>query len=102
MQCIKCGVDVPDGQVFCDSCLETMSRYPVKPGTPVQILSRTPKDKSSKKRELSPEEQLSRQKNLNRRLRLLIWLLCIALVGVIGILLYGLLLPSAPGGTGLL
>ena len=91
MQCMKCGVDVPEGQVFCDKCLEIMDRYPVKPGTPVQILPRTTKDKSSKKRELSPEEQLNKQKNLNRRLRLLIWLLGIALACAIGVLIYALL-----------
>ena len=91
MQCMKCGVDVPEGQVFCDKCLEIMNRYPVKPGTPVQILPRTPKDKSSKKRDLSPEEQLSRQKAINRRLRLLLCLFAIALAGVVGILLYALL-----------
>lgn len=88
MQCMKCGREVPDGHVFCDKCLETMDRYPVKPGTPVQILPRTPKDKASKKRGLSPEELLSRQRRLNRRLRLLVWLLAIALAGAVGILLY--------------
>ena len=91
MQCMKCGREAPDRQIFCDACLEIMDRYPVRPGTPVQILPRTPRDKSAKKRELSPEEQLGRQKSINRRLRLLIWLLGIALACMLGILIYALL-----------
>ena len=91
MQCMKCGVEIPEGQVFCESCLEIMERYPVKPGTPVQILPRIPKDKGSKRRELSPEELLSKQRSVNRRQRLLIWLLVVALACTIGVLIYALL-----------
>ena len=91
MQCMKCGVEIPEGQVFCEKCLEIMDRYPVKPGTPVQILPRNSKDKSSKRRELSPEELLSKQRSINRRQRLLIWLLVVALACAIGVLIYALL-----------
>lgn len=40
MQCMKCGRDVSAGQVFCDACLEEMTRYPVRPGTPVHLPDR--------------------------------------------------------------
>ena len=42
MQCMKCGMEVPEGQVFCNGCLEVMDKYPVKPGTPVHIRPRKP------------------------------------------------------------
>lgn len=41
MNCMKCGRDIPDGQVFCESCLRGMADYPVKPGTVVLLPKRT-------------------------------------------------------------
>ena len=92
MQCMKCGVDVPEGQVFCDKCLELMDRYPVKPGTPVQILPRSPK--TAKKKELSPEELLVRQKRINRRLKALVLVLAAALACITIFMLLWALLPG--------
>ena len=40
MNCMKCGRETADDQVFCAGCLEEMERYPVKPGTVVHIPSR--------------------------------------------------------------
>ena len=37
---MKCGREIPVGQVFCDECLEDMEKYPVKPGTAVQLPAR--------------------------------------------------------------
>lgn len=37
MNCLKCGREIPDGSVFCSGCLEDMKKYPVKPGTPIQL-----------------------------------------------------------------
>ena len=101
MQCMKCGRSIPDTQVFCDKCLEAMDRHPVKPGTPVQILSRTPKEKTAKKKELSPEELLLRQKRQNRLLRRLLWIVSIALLLAVGALAYTLIffVNPPPGGV---
>ena len=41
MQCMKCGRDVESDEVFCNSCKETMARYPVRPGVVVQLPRRT-------------------------------------------------------------
>lgn len=65
MNCIKCGVKVPENQVFCDVCLADMEKYPVKPDVTVALPHReeTPgTKKKSRKRILPPEEQLRRAK----------------------------------------
>lgn len=33
MNCLKCGREIEEGQVFCNDCLVQMAKYPVKPGT---------------------------------------------------------------------
>lgn len=37
LNCMKCGREIPLGQVFCKDCLEDMSTHPIKPGTPVVV-----------------------------------------------------------------
>lgn len=94
MQCMKCGLEIPEGQVFCDGCLEVMDKYPVSPDTPVHILPRKAVEKTQKKRELSPKEQLRRQKRTIRRLKGLVLILVIALACVAGLLLLWTLFPD--------
>lgn len=61
MNCIKCGKQVSEGQVFCDECLQDMQHHPVKPGTPV-ILPNRPSTPAPKRRHTrkarKPEEQV--------------------------------------------
>ena len=69
MYCAKCGREISEKAVFCNTCLEVMERYPVKPGTSIQLPQRAPsapKKANSRKRQLSPEEQLSRQRTTIR------------------------------------
>ena len=40
VNCLKCGREIEEGQVFCNDCLVQMAKYPVKPGTAVQLPSR--------------------------------------------------------------
>ena len=35
MNCLKCGRDIAEDQLFCESCLEVMDQYPVKSGSVV-------------------------------------------------------------------
>ena len=80
MFCLKCGREVPSEQVFCDSCLETMANYPVKPGTAVHLPNRTAVKKASgRKRELSAEEQLLQLKQTVKRLAITVVILVLAL-----------------------
>ena len=66
MNCIKCGVNVPENQVFCDSCLADMEKYPVKPDITVTLPQRktaaVSKKKNRRQRTTPPEEQLRRLK----------------------------------------
>ena len=86
MQCIKCGRDVESGQVFCDSCKETMAKYPVRPGTVVQLPRRTEtavKKQPSRRRTVLPaEEQVQTLRRTVRRLTVLAVLLLAAVIGL--------------------
>lgn len=72
MNCMKCGKETNGKQVFCPDCLEEMERYPVKPGTVVQIPDRPEQDparrQNRRKREIPPEEQIAGLRKLARRL----------------------------------
>ena len=86
MTCLKCGVDVPEGQVFCEHCLSVMKEYPVKPGAHIHLPKRAlteeePKKPGKKKRVPSPEEQIAALRLKVHRLRvaavILVFILCI-------------------------
>ena len=87
MNCMKCGTQISENQVFCDHCLSVMDQYPVRPGTHIHLPKRvqvmeTPKKAVKKKRTLSAEEQLSTLRLQVLRLRLtaaiLAFLFCVA------------------------
>lgn len=92
MNCIKCGRETAEDQVFCEFCLEVMEKYPVKPGTAVHIPARTvetetKKNQPRKKPALSPSEQVLRLKKKLLRARIalaVLLLLCGGLCFVIG------------------
>lgn len=90
MHCMKCGREIGEQQVFCDSCQEDMKKYPVKPNATVTIpqrpTSNSAKKRSRRSREVKPEDQI-------RRLRLTVRCLCAALiVTVIGFALMAVML----------
>ena len=83
MYCMKCGREMDSEQAFCEECLLDMEKYPVKPGTAVQLPIRknTPAArKPIKRRTVSPEEQIIRLKKriwvLTGSLLVAILLLC--------------------------
>ena len=86
MNCIKCGVKIPENQVFCDACLADMEQYPVKPDITVVLPHReeipVSKKKSRKRTALPPEEQLRRVKSKLRlaHLTLAVVFICFLLV----------------------
>lgn len=88
MNCMKCGRDLEPGQVFCVECRAEMEKYPVKPGTVVQLPRR--REESSVKKltrrrtPLTPEEQV---KALRKMVRGLIGLIFV-LVALLAVLLY--------------
>lgn len=101
MKCLKCGRECD--QTFCQSCRDEMERYPVRPGTIVQL----PKDRSAAyvrrdsnwRAKSSPEEQLAQQRQLTRRLGRALAVLT-ALLILMGIVLIRVLRGSSQPPVG--
>lgn len=69
MNCVKCGKETRENNVFCEECLAEMEKYPIRPGTVVQIPSRReePERKPARKaKEQTPEEQIASLKKTIR------------------------------------
>ena len=84
MNCMKCGQEIEEGQVFCAECLAEMGKYPVKPGTAVLLPHSKPvspvKKAYAKWRQTpTPEEMVVRLKKRLRRM-ILIWLITLLLL----------------------
>ena len=91
MNCLKCGREIEDGQVFCEDCLIEMAKYPVKPGTAVLLSSRNAssvpkKNHNHRRSKVPPEDQL---RVLRVRVRVLTILLTICVI-----LLFALAAPA--------
>ena len=104
MQCLKCGNETEENQVFCRHCLEVMEKYPVKCTAPVHLpdrkLDAPPKKISRKKWLYSPEEQISHLKTTRRRLIITVVVLSLLIVlgaGVLGKILYSVHLQHLAG-----
>ena len=73
---MKCGKEIPEKQVFCDSCLAVMERFPVKPDTRVLLPNRPApvlsKKSPARKKALSPEERLAKAKKAIQWLSILL------------------------------
>ena len=77
MNCMKCGREIPLGQVFCKDCLLDMEQHPVKPGTPVILPPQKadpPRRTQTSKKVRKPEDQL---KSLRKTVR---WLIAAVLI----------------------
>ena len=83
MHCMKCGQKIEDTKVFCEDCLADMAKYPVKPGTVINLPQRryAPVDKKRQKKYLpfhKAVDQITRLRNRTRWLTvaLVITFLC--------------------------
>ena len=73
MNCLKCGRELKEGQVFCDTCLESMEREPIKINTPVMIPAQPKITPSHRRPIVNPEEELKRLEKTNQNL--ILWLI---------------------------
>lgn len=90
MNCLKCGKETGEQDIFCSHCLEVMEQYPVKPGTAIILPQReieSPEKKPARRRELSVKEQLQNHKQTIRWLLVTVCALLVALLFVSGTLL---------------
>ena len=87
LNCMKCGREISEG-VFCTECLEEMDRYPIKPGTVVNLPRRkaeTAAKKTHTRRRVLPSlEEQNRALRKQLRRMLLVMLILILLLGVSG------------------
>lgn len=87
MNCMKCGKEIQDGQVFCTDCLEDMARYPVARDTYVQIPQRAAKPAEKKAKEVPLPDQIRGLKKWIHRLMAVIAILVIILAAAAMLLL---------------
>ena len=84
VNCMKCGREIGEDQVFCDLCLTDMEKYPVKPGIAIQLPNRkgSPalKKPVSRFRQMpTPEEKILKLKKRIKRL-IVLWLITLILL----------------------
>lgn len=83
MNCLKCGLECMNEDVFCQNCLQEMEKYPIRPGTVVQLpRKREPAviRKTTKRHVPSPEEQI---RALRKRVFGLTVLLIICVIAIV-------------------
>lgn len=83
MQCMKCGREIPSGNVFCEDCLRDMANYPIKPGTVVNIPPRTRQPVKRPERRQPTQQQ--RLESLQKRVRILAYALTLSIALLIGV-----------------
>ena len=101
MNCLKCGAELKDSGVFCETCLGDMANYPVKPNITVQIPRRpsTPsvKKKTKKQRYAKPEDQIRHLKRVRNWLCALLIVSLLAFAASAAMVVYLLSRQDAPG-----
>jgi hypothetical protein len=83
MNCMKCGREISEPDVFCPECLRDMEKYPVEPGAVVLMPRRKEtyyQKKAPKRNTPSAEEQLA---VLRKRMALLILLLVMCIAAIV-------------------
>ena len=77
MNCMKCGREVEEGQVFCQECLAQMETEPIRISTPVHIPRQPSKGAAVHRPGFHPDEEIKRLERSNERLR--IWVILLAM-----------------------
>ena len=81
MKCMKCGVSIPSGRVFCETCLTDMAAHPVPQDAPLLLPRREKQQtvKRSRKKARKPEEQVTMLRKIISALLMTVLVLAIAL-----------------------
>ena len=87
MECMKCGRQTDENNVFCKDCLSDMAKYPIKPDTPVVLPQRKKKErKSPQKKMVKPEEIIEQLNKKIKRLRICVAVLLLLFAATAGVL----------------
>ena len=103
MGCLKCGKETEENQVFCEECCQGMEKYPVKPGTVVQLQIRTPKaqeKKGQKRKEQDPKETIRQLRKLIRWLTVVIACMTVVICLLAGFVIHTMEEPATAGNIG--
>lgn len=114
MKCLRCGVEIPDGESFCANCLEYMEKEPIPADVHVMLPKPSvPRRTTVWKQNLSADEKLAAANVRLRRARIAIAVLLL-LVAALSCLTawlflrergpalgqnYSTVFPPAPSGT---
>ena len=79
MNCLRCGNEIPEGQMFCQGCREYMEQDPVPQDAVVMIPRRDMDRRGNRKVSLSTDEMLDISRRKVKRLRALAILLLLLL-----------------------
>lgn len=101
MNCMRCGRNTTEQQVFCDRCLDDMARHPIKPDVAVYLPVRKPiepqrKQNRHRKREHSAEEMVT----ILRKRLLMLTAAVIILVMMLGAAAAGVWFANNPNTEG--
>ena len=91
MNCLKCGREIQEDHVFCDQCLESMKKYPVRPGTAVTLPRRKEAvqlKKTKRHGPPTPQEQIKKLKKQKKHLRVIVFLLSLVILASAAALFY--------------
>ena len=88
MNCLRCGNEIPEGQMFCEGCREFMEKDPVPADAVVLIPKRDQERRGNRKATLSTDEMLDISLRKVKRLRGLTILLLLLLGFAIGFNVY--------------
>ena len=72
MNCLKCGKEINDGQVFCANCLQAMEQYPVKPDAAIHLPNRVAKPVAKQRRSRRRRNKDAQLRHVRKVVRILI------------------------------
>ncbi len=94
MNCIKCGAEIKEPQVFCENCLTEMEQYPVKPNITVTLPNRAAEDapkKRSRRQKYTKPEDMVRHLRAQRRILVFALVMVICAFAVVSVMTVQLL-----------
>ncbi len=101
MNCLKCGKETQNNDVFCESCLQSAKAAPVRPGTAIHLPQReapSQEKKPAPRRHIpTPAEQILQLRGTIRWLSIVVAVLSVVLCLTAAMLIHTLTTPADTG-----